>query len=242
MMRTAPTSPLDRGFALGVIQSALEKQGTAAVVQEVASRFPRPARTLVFGGVLRNSVLSEILHKPFPVRDLDFVVFGLRNDEELHKAFPLEQPRRNSFGGAKLSVGEFTLDIWRAELELRIAGQPPQVAAIEDFLKCVTLTTDAVLYDPGSAKIYEQGFLRAMSQRTIDLGTRSRWLEPWLPYHLAHLAYVRELTGFAVSDRVRARVREAASESVVEQAVQYLVSRGKGTNPREAVSALLSET
>lgn len=241
-MRTAPTSPLDRGFALGVIQSALEKQGTAVVVQEVASRLSRPAQTFLFGGFLRNSLLSEILRKPLPVRDLDFVVFGLGADDELHRAFKLEKPRRNSFGGAKISVGEFTVDIWRAELELRIAGQPPQVAGIEDFLKCVTLTTDAVLYDPRSAKLYEEGFLRAMSQRTIDLGTRSRWVEPWLPYHLAHLAYVRELTGFDVSDRVRACVREAASEPVVEQAVQYMESRGKSSNPRGVLTSLLNET
>lgn len=240
-MRPVPAPFLDRAFALEVIQRTVERRSIATIVQEVTTRLPAPAQTLVFGGVLRNSVLSEILHKPFPVRDLDFVVFGLATDEELYRAFALEQPRRNSFGGAKLSVSGITVDVWRAELELRIAGQPPQVTNIEDFLKCVTLTTDAVLYDPPTATLYEQGFLNAMSQRMIDLGADSLWVSPWKPYHLAHLAYVHRLTGFRISDRARACAREAASQPVIEEAVQYLESRGKCTNPRAAVVSVLNK-
>jgi hypothetical protein len=241
MVNKTSTSSLDRSFVVESIRHALDQWGIAFTIQRVTSRLAPPAETFVFGGALRNAVLSAILNKAFSVKDLDFVVFGLASDDELQSAFANERPRRNSFGGMKLSLEGITVDIWRAELELKIAGQQPQVASIDDFLECVTLTTDAILYNPDVAVFSEQAFLHTMAHRTIDLGKHSRWIDPWVPYHLAHLAYVRELTGFSISDEARARVSEAASESVVEQAVQYLESRGKCVNPREAVLLLVSE-
>jgi hypothetical protein len=240
-MRAPSTSSLDRPFVVRTIEQALDLWGITSTIQKVTDHFTHPVQTFVFGGALRNAVLSSILNKPFLVNDLDFVVFGLASDEEIHTAFAAEQLRRNSFGGMKLSMDGITVDIWRAELELKIAGQQPLVASVDDFLECVTLTTDAILYKPGVVALKEQGFLRTMAQRVIDIGEHSQWINPWVPYHLAHLAYVRELTGFRISDRALARVSEVASESVSEQAVEYLESKGKCTNPRDAVLSLVSE-
>lgn len=240
-MNPTSTSSLDRAFVIRSIQSALDRWGITVAIQKVTSRLPPPAQIFLFGGVLRNAVLSAILDKPFPVKDLDFVVFGLASDDEILRAFAAQRPSRNSFSGMKFNMDGITVDIWRAELELKIAGQASQAARVDDFLECVTLTTDAILYHPGEAMFSEEGFLRTMAEKTIDLGLHSQWIDPWVSYHLAHLAYVRELTGFRISDRARARVREAASESAVEKAVHYLELRGKCINPQEAVLSLVSE-
>lgn len=239
-MRAVPMSSPDRSFALRCIKGVLERSDVAMAIDEVVGHVAAPAQAFVFGGVLRNAVLAEMLQTSMALRDLDFVVFGVMSDHQLHDAFAAARPGRNRFGGMKLGVNGFTVDIWRAELELTIAGQTPQVTSITDFLDCVTLTADAVLYDPRSATLHERGFLEAMARRTIDLGTRSRWLDPWVAYHFAHMAYVHEVTGFALSETARARVREHASTSVIEQAVRYLQSKDTCANPRATVLSLVN--
>ncbi len=241
-MPAGSTTHLDRPFVVRSLQRVFEREFGKGLFLAVTERFQAPARALVFGGVLRNAVLSAVLRKSFPVRDVDFVVFGLANDDQLYAGFRAERPQQNSFGGLKVIVQGLIVDIWRAELALEIAGQPPHVAGIEEFLKCVTLTTDAILFDPQSPTVYEQGFLRAIRHEEIDLGSHSRWSDHWTPYHLAHLAYLRELTGFRISAPARMRVRETATESAVEQAIQYLESRNKCRSPRDAVLALIHET
>lgn len=234
-------STLDRSFVLHTFARAFSPEGTALAFPTIAGHLRPPARVLLFGGVLRNAVLSAVVHKRFPIRDVDYVVFGLDSDDELYEAFAAQHPRRNSFGGLKLDVDCVAVDVWRAELEQIIAGQSPRATEPEEFLHCVTLTTDAVLYDPRAAILYEQEFIRAIRDRTIDVGRDSCWIDPWVPYHVAHLAYVRQLTGFRISTRARARVRDAASASVVEQAVRYLETKGTCERPRDAVSSLVSE-
>lgn len=241
-MSTVPTSPLTRAFVLDSVEREFASPSRKAMLSKVCSRFQAPARALLFGGVIRNAVLASTLHRPFPKRDADFVVFGVASDESLYEALKSFHPHRNSFGGIKIDMDGSTVDIWRAELEQLIAGQPPVVSSLDDFLQCVTLTTDAVLYDSSEGMIYEEGFIQAVNERTIDIGARSCWIEPWIHYHLAHLAYVRALTGFVLSPRARQVARQALSESMVEQAVAYLTSRHKCDDPRQVLLALARES
>lgn len=164
--------------------------GLDSLARAVVERFARPARAFVFGGLLRNAVLSQRFGRSLPLRDLDIVVFGLSSDEELETRFERDPRRRNSFGGLKVEVLGAVVDIWRAELQLQIAGAGSLAATLESFLRCVTLTTDAVLFDVSEGLLYETGFLRSIQEEIIDVGAASRWLPHWVGYHLAHLAYV----------------------------------------------------
>ncbi len=240
-MRATAASALDRSSLLELFARTFPADGAGLAFPTVAGHLSPPARAFVFGGVLRNAVLALLLQKRFPIRDVDYVVFGLASDDELYDAFAQQHPRRNSFGGLKIDVGGVTVDIWRAELEQVIAGQSPHTAEPEDFLHCVTLTTDAVLYDPYARILYERQFVRAITDRTIDVGRDSRWIDPWVPYHVAHLAYVRRLTGFRISAGAAARVRDFATACVIEQAVRYLEAKGRCERPRDAVSSLVLE-
>ncbi len=240
-MRVAPVSSLDRSSLLDLLARAFTPDGAELAFPTIAGRLRPPAQAFVFGGVLRNAALAPMLQKRFSIRDVDYVVFGLANDDELYDAFAPEHPRRNSFGGLKIDVRGVTVDVWRSELEQVIAGQSPHTAEPEDFLHCVTLTTDAVLYDPRARILYEQQFVRAITDRTIDVGRDSRWIDPWVPYHFAHLAYVRWLTGFRLSAGAAVRVRDAAAACVIEPAVRYLEAKGGCERPRDAVSSLISE-
>lgn len=240
-MRAAPASALDRSSLLDLLVRAFTPDGAELAFPTIAGRLRPPARAFVFGGVLRNAVLAPMLQKRFAIRDVDYVVFGLASDDELYDAFAPQHPRRNSFGGLKIDVGGVTVDVWRAELEQVIAGQSPHRVEPEDFLHCVTLTTDAVLYDPRARFVYEQQFVRAITDRTIDVGRDSRWIDPWVSYHLAHLAYVRRLTAFRLGARAAARVRNFATACMIEQAVRYLEAKGGCERPRDAVSSLVFE-
>lgn len=241
MVRATHAPTIDRSFVLDVLARTVAREAEALAFPTVAGRLRPPARAFVFGGVLRNAVLSALRQERLPWRDVDYVVFGLDSDDELYEAFAPDHPRRNSFGGLKLELGGTTIDIWRAELQATIAGQASRVVEPEEFLPCVTLTVDAVLYDPRAATLYEQGFVHALRERTIETGRDSRWIEPWVPYHLAHLAYVRELTGFAIGPGAAACVRTAGSAAVVEAAVRYLESKGTCPHPRDTVASLVAE-
>lgn len=240
-MSTIRATPLTPTLVLEALERVLTSPQHRSVLRTVCSSFHAPARALLFGGVIRNAVLASVLHRSFPARDADFVVFGMPSDDHLYDALKAFHPARNSFGGLKIQVDGSTVDIWRAELEQQIAGQPPIVQGVDDLLRCVTLTTDAVLYDPNEHIIFEEGFIQAVNTRTIDIGAQSRWIEPWLHYHLAHLAYVHMLTGFALTPQTHRVAREALSESVIEQSIAYLESRHKCDDPRQAVLALVGE-
>ena len=241
MMRTASAQLLDRAFVVESVEREFAQTAKKSILSKVCSGFGAGTRALLFGGVIRNAVLSAMLHKPFPRRDTNFVVFGMGSDEDLSEALEPLHPHRNSFGGLKIEVDGATIDVWRAELQRLVAGQPPVVTSFDEFLRCVTLTTDAVLYDIAQGTIYEEGFIYALRTQTIDLGANSRWVEPWIHYHLAHLAYVRALTGFALSPRAREAARNALTGPFIEQAVAYLASRRKCDDPREVVLALQHE-
>ena len=238
-MRTAPTSVLDRRVVLETLARVFDREGMMPRLSAVTQRLKAPAQVWLFGGAIRNAILSEKLDHYVPIRDLDFVVFNIE-DDALAKAFAPEAPRLNTFGGLKVTLEGLTVDIWRAELQWLIAGHAqPMARTIEAYLNCVTLTTDAVLYDVQRKELQEQGFLRAMSERTIDIGADSHWVEPWVPYHLAHLAYVRSLTNFEVGERARSTVREVATGGVIERAVQYLATGNKCDDPRRVVVTLV---
>lgn len=240
-MRSALVSGLDRRSLLNLLVRMFMPDAAELAFPTIADCLRPPAQAFVFGGVLRNAVLARVLQKQFSIRDVDYVVFGLASDDELYDAFTVWHPKRNSFGGLKIDIGNVTVDVWRAELEQIIAGLPPRPAEPEDFLHCVTLTTDAVLFDPRTPIVYEQQFVRAITERTIDVGRDSRWIDPWVPYHLAHLAYVRQLTGFRLSVGAAARVRASASASVIEQAVRYLGAKDSCEGPHDAVASLVRE-
>jgi len=227
--------------AQSVVATALSEPRFQRVVDVIRMRLSGPLEVMVQGGFLRNAVLATHFGIMVPARDLDFVVRGLGSDDELVALFERDEPQRTSFGGVKLEVGGVGVDIWRTQLQMQVAGREPKDDPVSEVLQYVTLTTDAVGYDIVAETLHERGFLEAMGNRTIDFGERSLWIAKWRHFHIAHLAYVRAITGFGLSFRLRQRVLENVDQSVLQQAADYLASRKKYAHPTRCLDALLAE-
>lgn len=196
-------------------------------VRLVQARLGSTGRAMLQGGILRDAALQLVLGRDVRSHDVDFVVFGVPSEEDLRRCFSRDSARSNTFGGVKLTYSGLSIDIWRAELQLRCAASSAPEADIHSLLNCVTLTPDAVLFDPVSGELAEAGFLDALNHREMRLGRDSRWVRPWAAYHLAHLAHVYEKTGFRLHDEILERVRAVAADDLVEEARAYLARKGR---------------
>ncbi len=224
------------------IEAVIAKRMYRDLIEAVATRFHHPTRVMIEGGVLRNAALAFSLQRDIPNNDIDFVVFGLSSDDELAHHFRDVPYVLTTFGGLKLQLGRRHVDIWRAELQMKVAGVRSRIGSIDDFLQAITLTTDAVVYEIQTGELHECGFYRAINLREIDIGARSRWSPRWAPYHLAHLAYVHHLTGFQVSSPGLARVRSIASPSAIKCATHYLATRKSIASAHRIVDALVRQS
>jgi hypothetical protein len=224
--------------ARGAIESALSAEPVRRIIELVGSRLPQSSQLMVQGGFLRNVVLQSQLGISVRQRDLDFVVGGIDSDEQLAHLFRHDHAHRTTFGGVKLLLQDVKVDIWRAELQMRVAGHQPYTCPLTEILQYVTLTTDAVGYDPAACELHECGFLRAMQDREIDAGPKSIWLLKWLPFHVAHLTFVRSITGFSLSDEIVSRLKTSLTPPVLGQAAEYLRNRKGEPRAEELVHAL----
>jgi hypothetical protein len=229
------------------VRAVLSQPQFSAVIEQVVSQIPPPREVMVLGGVLRDAVLRELLGIEKNPRDIDFLVLGMVADVELKYCFENYQSlSTTTFGGVKLKIEGISVDIWRAEQQIKVAGHLPPPLRSEDespgeVLKYVTLTTDAIAYHLGRRELYEAGFYSAIDRREIDLGERSQWLPPWVPYHLAHLASVWEVTGFSLSQRVLRSIRETVSPADISQAVSYLEERKRIPDAARVIESLIQE-
>jgi hypothetical protein len=227
--------------ARAAIVEALSDPRLGRVIETVRERLSSPLAVMIQGGFLRNSVLARRFGIDFPSRDLDFVVGGLQSDGELIKRFEDKDPQPTTFGGVKLVLDGVRTDIWRAELQMQVAGHEPQPSPLPDILRYVTLTTDAVGYDLDTGMLHERGFHNAIRDRIIDAGECSNWLPRWRPFHVAHLAYVRVITGFTLSALLRQRLRDNLNPKVLREATEYLLTRKQRADATECINVLLSE-
>lgn len=224
---------------VSVVQRALVDFGADDVVRKIVDLFPAPARVFLVGGFIRDAVLRSFHDIHSSPRDLDFVVFEFETDRLYEHLNPAGNPRPTTLGGAKVGIGDWSVDVWTPYQQIEVAGGEPYKCTPEQLLNYSTLTTDAVLFDSAGADIHERDFLRAMNDRTIDLGRSSKWVPRWAPYHLAHLAYVWSFTKFKLSPRALAIVVENDSSQIRTRAINYLRENKKIENAFDLIDELI---
>jgi hypothetical protein len=230
---------INKRQVVSVIQRSLIDFKADEVVRRIAEVFLAPTRVFLVGGFIRDVVLHSFYHIHTSPRDLDFVVFDLEADRLYEYTKSLGHPQPTTLGGAKVRIGEWSVDLWTPYHQIEVAGGMPHECTPEQLLGYSTLTIDAVLFDCDESEIYERDFLRAMNERTIDIGQSSKWVAKWAPYHLAHLASVWSSTKFKLSPRALGRIRENDSPQVRALAIRYLKKHKKIENAFALIDELM---
>ena len=228
---------VNKELIVGIVQRALVDFHADQIALEIARLFPAPARVFLVGGFIRKAVLRTVHDINSSPRDLDFVVFGVERDGLGEYLKSLGDPQATTLGGAKLRIDNWTVDLWTPYQQIEVAGGEPQECTPPELLYYSTLTIDAVIFDCLAEELYEQGFLDAITEKTIDLGQSSKWIAKWAPYHLAHIASVWNSTRFKLSSRALTRIAEHDLAPVKERAIDYLTEHKKLEN----ASALIDE-
>lgn len=120
---------------------------------------------ILFGGAVRDYIFTGYQSVP---RDMDFVVVGAKNNIELRRNLSLfwcnEKISQNQFEGIKVTVGKFSIDIWRLEDTLAFKkGFLP--CSVDNLLESVTLNIDAYAYNMNTKKYVNKCNLKIYPQK-----------------------------------------------------------------------------
>lgn len=145
-----------------------------------------------------------------PLRDLDFVVHGFESNVDLFQALQDLHPRPTTFGGAKFTLFGVTVDAWRTELQIEVAGRPPETISPPEIPSYVTLSTDAIAYAYSEDLWYDRGCRRGRPRgsrceslsRTISAAERTR--ETWISLGVTRHAVANRR--FRIDERSQFRI------------------------------------
>jgi len=192
----------------------------------LAALFPKPLKTYVMGGFIRDLLIEHVRGTPIEPADYDLVIGGLVSRQELQDKLGCAYIAPNDFGGAKCQIQEDhpIFDIWRIEDHTNMSSAP-KPHTIEQLLRHNLLDIDAALWDLSTDFLHDCGCLKAIRAGSIDLmgndeGISSAFLAP----QAAHILAVAFKTAFALSDRASDFVR-AVCESGKRADVLRICSR-----------------
>lgn len=104
-------------------------------------------RLILFGGSVRDYIIFK---EECKIRDLDFVIFGLKNstmlEEMIKKNFNAFVCSYNQFGGVKVKTNGITLDCWRLEDTYAFRKKKVKMC-VENLLDTPMLNIDRYAYD-----------------------------------------------------------------------------------------------
>jgi hypothetical protein len=230
---------INNELVISIVQQALVDFRAVGVVRKISDLLPATARVFLVGGFIRDAVLSSIYDINSVPRDLDFVVFEFGTDQLHSRLKMVGDPRPTALGGAKVRIDNWSVDLWTPSQQIEVAGGAPHDCTPEELLNYSTLTTDAVMFSCFSEDIYERDFLRAINERTINLGQSSKWIPKWAPYHMAHLASVLSSTKFKLSQRALATIAKNDSPQIRALAIRYLKEHKRIKNAFALVDELV---
>lgn len=231
-----------RSLVEATVKEAASDEQVAPVVNYIVDALATNQQPMIVGGFLRDAVLSKVYGRKRSFVDLDIIVFGVPEGDFLVEVLHEKLVRQTTFGGVKLDVDGIPVDVWRAELQAEVSGASIPGIKPTEFIKFITLTTNSVGYDIVNDRMVEHGFIQSIHDRVIELGERTKWLPQWAPYHLAHLAYTRCLTGFSLGRSAALQVLDSASNSgVVDEATRYLRSNKSVKHPERVMRQTLDD-
>jgi len=120
----------------------------------------------VFGGALRDFYLNGPAHSP---RDVDLVI-DTSDLAALEKYLLPFAPIRNKFGGYRLLVGQWPVDLWPVSSTWAFRMGHVENAGLQSLPKTTFLTSDAIVYVLGEEKVYcTDQYLIHLNQRLLDV-------------------------------------------------------------------------
>jgi hypothetical protein len=193
------TDPVIRAFEPR-IKAYFDREDIAGPLQYLQHCLPAGARLFVAGGAIRN-VLIQAVHGTAPVtRDIDLFIGDLEPEVSLDCALDGEQRALTELCGIRWrpASSDLAFDICRLS-EFVIIKKYKLEPSLENLLKSLDFTVNAVVFDMGQRKLYENGCLTAIRARRLDFNTLRRMNKLLLAYRIL---LIRFKTGFILADRV----------------------------------------
>jgi len=167
----------------------------------------------LFGGAVRDWM---IFGSRFVPRDLDVVVSG-GDMTRLRDRFQSLIRRQNRFGGLRLSVAGFPIDLWELSDTWAIREGFVQDFSVQGLVRTAFLNLDAVAFRYGREAsphaIEQAGFFDAVSQRLLELNLEAA---PSPAHCIVHALALAEKTGYDIGPKLLAYIVRHA-ECVVNE-------------------------
>ncbi|WCL51026.1 hypothetical protein [Leptospira sp. GIMC2001] len=139
-------------------------------IKEFIEFIRKESNVVIFGGMLRDLSLSD--NKLFR-SDIDLVVDSI-NQRELYKLIKKYNPIMNKFGGFRILLNKWKLDIWSLSNTWAINEGLVIGDNFTDLLKTSFFTWDAIIYEIPTKKFkYYDNYFKDLNSGFIDINLRS---------------------------------------------------------------------
>ena len=185
--------------------------------------FPGEARFLVAGGAVRNLII-ELIHGSAPAtRDIDLFIAAVHKDFPLAQRMSAENIHPTELGGWRWCPPgcPYAFDLCLLP-KFVIIAKYALAPTLENLLKSVDFTVNAVVYDVAGHRIFEHHCISDISRRVIEFNTR-RMATKLL--HAYRILLVRHKTGFRLSQKVFSFVRGQLDVDTLRSLKQLLLSK-----------------
>ena len=119
----------------------------------------------IFGGAVRDIARSGVNNFR---SDIDIVYEG--NSKEVSKFLKKLKPNVNKFGGYRLLVGEWPIDVWEAETSWAFKQGHKEYTGIDSLLETTITNWDSVIYDWNNKKLIStQQYLENLLGGYLDI-------------------------------------------------------------------------
>ena len=137
-------------------------------VLKVLKKVGETGQVLIFGGFLRDLALSG--SRDF-ASDIDAVVAGCDSTELSHTLSRMNlSPTRNKFGGYRLSVGRWKLDLWCLETTWAFRHGHVEEPSPTNLVKTTFFDWDAITFDLESQNfLCLDDYLTRLHDRVLDI-------------------------------------------------------------------------
>ena len=203
--------------------SSKRRAGLCAFLDEISDK----AHIYIYGGVIRDIALHGV--ESFN-SDIDIVFTG--NDSCLDAIWRKYSAQRNSFGGHRLSVGGWQVDIWKAEHTWAFQEGYRTYQSIESLLSTTITNWDAILYDWQAKRIISSdGYFKDLSNHYLDVVLTKN--PNMLGMYVRIIRYCAGKAARHVSPQVADLLKRAFEEFSFEELVDYEQDSFKDSYLRE---------
>lgn len=122
----------------------------------------------VFGGMIRDIGLRSAEHFN---SDIDLVFSGNKNElTSVVSMLNIDEIYENKFGGLRLNLGAWDVDIWCAENTWAFERKHIEFNSMSDILKTTLMSWDSALYDVRTQELLvDNDYFENLNKRHLDL-------------------------------------------------------------------------